>query len=537
MMKLMAMQAAMPDRRRLPPDRRRDQGDHELARSGTDPKVLRKIVPGERARSSGEWAHVAAARWLACQSRCVTYARGRRIVDADSHLMEWPDFLTEHADPAFRDAMPPIGGGRSGLTLTDGEPARRRARGLEALGDDLVRKGPKWHAALGAVDPSERSTRPRPARLRAPGRVLIAVRAAVRHPGSRPALRRLPRPQPRRGVVLRRRRAAARRRHVRSRRRRPVPPHSSSDALDLGLREVWLPARAPGGRAPGHVDHDPFWARLAEREVPFVLHVGSGPLGIGDAWLDNGRPLAEEMTGAEIIGSKDFMVVYQTAERFLSVLVLDGVLERHPGLHGGAIEMGAGWVPAMLRRLDHAVQIWQRSEPRLGTFQRTPSEQAAAQLRFTPYPFEDVGWLVAQSDPSLYLFSSDYPHAEGGRDPLGRFDRSLAAASPGDDRRVLRRQRHVLARARLRRLRYGDRRHGRPVVVVGAWDGPRGSGRDEEPRRRAVGYRAGLEGPGDRRRRAQGGRGHRAPGRPPGCATATSTSSPATWCRRRRCSR
>ena len=117
------------------------------------------------------------------------------------------------------------------------------------------------------------------------------------------------------------------------------------------------------------------------------------------------------------------------------MLVLDGVLERFPTLHGGAIEMGAGWVPAMLRRLDHAVEIWKRSEPRLGTFQRTPSEQAAAQLRFTPYPFEDVGWLFAQSDPALYLFSSDYPHAEGGRDPLGRFDRSLAGADRRDGRR------------------------------------------------------------------------------------------------------
>ncbi len=138
------------------------------------------------------------------------------------------------------------------------------------------------------------------------------------------------------------------------------------------------------------------------------------------------------MTGVEIIGSQDFMVVYQPAERFLSVLVLDGVLERHPDLRGGAIEMGAGWVPSMLRRLDHAVDIWKRSEPRLGTFERPPSAQAAAQLRFTPYPFEDIGALCAESDPSLYLFSSDYPHAEGGRDPLGRFDRSLGAAGTDD---------------------------------------------------------------------------------------------------------
>ncbi len=171
-----------------------------------------------------------------------------------------------------------------------------------------------------------------------------------------------------------------------------------------------------------------FWARLAERGVPFVLHVGSGPLGIGDAWLHDGRPPTEQFAGAEIIGAKDFAVVHHTAARFLSVLVLDGVLERFPQLRGGAIEMGAGWVPDLLRRLDHAVAIWKRSEPRLAGFARTPSEQAAAQLRFTPYPFEDVGLLARAADPALLLFSSDYPHAEGGREPLRRFEQSLGAA-------------------------------------------------------------------------------------------------------------
>ena len=57
---------------------------------------------------------------------------------------------------------------------------------------------------------------------------------------------------------------------------------------------------------------------------------------------------------------------------------------------------------------------------------RTPSEQARAQLRFTPYPFEDVAQLVSESAPELYMFSSDYPHAEGGRDPLGRFGKTVA---------------------------------------------------------------------------------------------------------------
>jgi predicted TIM-barrel fold metal-dependent hydrolase len=47
------------------------------------------------------------------------------------------------------------------------------------------------------------------------------------------------------------------------------------------------------------------------------------------------------------------------------------------------------------------------------------------QMAFTPFPLEDVGNMIQQSNPDLYLFSSDYPHIEGTRDPIGRFERSL----------------------------------------------------------------------------------------------------------------
>jgi predicted TIM-barrel fold metal-dependent hydrolase len=358
----------------------------------------------------------------------VTYAGERRIVDADSHLMEWPGFLTDNVEARFRDRMPAIGGGRSQLDVVTGAHTDDERAELVGLGDDLIRKGPKWHAALGAVDPAERGTaldllgfshQVIYSSLCAPLFELRDIEA--RHAGYRAHNRAVA------GFC-----AGDERLHG-------VAMVDLDDvdagialveeADELGLDLMWLPARAPGGRSPGHVDHDRFWATLAERGLPFVLHVGSGDFGVGDGWMDDGRPAAEMFTGAEIIGAKDFMVVYQWAERFLSVLVLDGVLERHPTLRGGAIELGAGWVPSMLRRLDHAVAIWQRSEPRLGEFTRTPSEQAADQLRFTPYPFEDVGWMCAQSDPSLFLFSSDYPHAEGGRDPIGRFDRALADAT------------------------------------------------------------------------------------------------------------
>ena len=34
--------------------------------------------------------------------------------------------------------------------------------------------------------------------------------------------------------------------------------------------------------------------------------------------------------------------------------------------------------------------------------------------------------MVAQAGAEVCLFSSDYPHVEGGRNPLARFDASLA---------------------------------------------------------------------------------------------------------------
>jgi hypothetical protein len=40
--------------------------------------------------------------------------------------------------------------------------------------------------------------------------------------------------------------------------------------------------------------------------------------------------------------------------------------------------------------------------------------------------------MVRESWPELYMFSSDYPHAEGGRDPLGRFDRATEPLSEAD---------------------------------------------------------------------------------------------------------
>jgi uncharacterized protein len=48
---------------------------------------------------------------------------------------------------------------------------------------------------------------------------------------------------------------------------------------------------------------------------------------------------------------------------------------------------------------------------------------------FTPFVFEEVGNFIDQSNPELYLFSSDYPHIEGGRNTIARFELALGTRS------------------------------------------------------------------------------------------------------------
>jgi predicted TIM-barrel fold metal-dependent hydrolase len=110
----------------------------------------------------------------------------------------------------------------------------------------------------------------------------------------------------------------------------------------------------------------------------------------------------------------------------LATMIFDGVLERFPRLRIGVIEQGAIWLPSWMRQMEAAFEAFARHEERLRALSLRPSEYVRRQVRATPYPTEDVGWIIEQGGPEVCLFSSDYPHVEGGRRPIERFEASLA---------------------------------------------------------------------------------------------------------------
>jgi uncharacterized protein len=363
----------------------------------------------------------------------MTYAGQRTILDADSHVMEFPGFLDDFIEPAQRDRLSRDGlRGRTAMIDDAVAKARERSiypeRAAQARERLLLDKG--WHA-MGAFDPGERSSVLD--LLGFDGQLVFATFAPTMFLG--PDLDRLYAGSAAQNKAVARFCAA-------DSRLLPVafvpladPARAAmlaEEAIAGGCAAVMVPSTAAGERAPTHPDLDEFWAVLSRTNIPFVLHVGGGGRLLDRAFHNNAMPVTDHLGGGENIRSKDFLAIHHSPEIFLGTLILDGLFDRFPALRGGCIEQGAGWVVSWMRHLDHAQRAFRFTEQPLRRLQAPPSDYVRRHLKFTPFPGEPVGWMIEQAGPELFMFSTDYPHPEGGRDPLAKFAKTLTSTSPGD---------------------------------------------------------------------------------------------------------
>lgn len=360
------------------------------------------------------------------------YAEGRVFHDADSHVMELPEWIASYADPSLRDRLRPLALGRAG-----GELAERAVADVSARRDDPERaadaesrlmhlKG--WYG-LGAFDPTERSRALD--LLGFDSQLVFSTFAGSQFLGHGDLELEL-------GGLDAHNRAITEF-CADDPRLLPVamagwngPEHTLATvvrALDLGAGAVLLPSHPGAGISPTHPDYDPVWSVLEERRIPFMIHIGGGGRPLRRAFHDNDRPVTDFLGGGENVRAKDYMCVHQMPEQFLSALVLDGVLEDHPDLRGGCIEQGALWVPGWMRLLDNAQATFRRTEPTVESLPLRATDYVHRQLFFTPFVREDVAWLIENCGDDLFLFSSDFPHPEGSKDPVRHFEATMHGVS------------------------------------------------------------------------------------------------------------
>ncbi|HPU53651.1 MAG TPA: amidohydrolase family protein [Burkholderiaceae bacterium] len=201
------------------------------------------------------------------------------------------------------------------------------------------------------------------------------------------------------------------------------------EAIKLGAKALMIPSWCPQHHGPSHIALDPVWAMAQEAGIPILFHVG-GEDKLSPVYKINGLPPVPDFHGGDDnFTSVSYMPIPNSMMQTIATLIFDGVFDRFPRLKWGAIELGASWLPGWMRAMDSAAHAFVKNEERLRKLSAKPSEIVRRQLRVAPYPHEDTGWIIANAGEEICMFSSDYPHIEGGRAPLKRFDESLAGAS------------------------------------------------------------------------------------------------------------
>ena len=160
----------------------------------------------------------------------------------------------------------------------------------------------------------------------------------------------------------------------------------------------------PEGLPIDDPDLEPIWAAANAADLPVMYHgfTIETPYfpGYRDVW-DN--PAMGRCAGQTWGG-----------QRFLSFMLMGGMLDRYPRLRVGTLETGHGWLPHWLLRLTRQIEYVKGSVPT--NLKHTPVEYAQAGRVYCGIDFsEGVEMTRAVIDlvgDHVLMFESDYPHPE-----------------------------------------------------------------------------------------------------------------------------
>jgi uncharacterized protein len=172
-------------------------------------------------------------------------------------------------------------------------------------------------------------------------------------------------------------------------------------AAELGLPGVMVRPNHVYGRSLGARDYDPLYDVLEETGLVLAVHEGLGVRGAPTI----GRDVSETFAVRHAMSHP----MEQMAA--MASLILEGALERHPAMRVAFLESGTGWLPYWLARLDGHDE-WMHDTETAG-LSLTPSEYFARQCAISTDPDDPLAaWVVSQVGADHVVWASDFPHPD-----------------------------------------------------------------------------------------------------------------------------
>ncbi len=204
-----------------------------------------------------------------------------------------------------------------------------------------------------------------------------------------------------------------------------------ADLASAGVRLGMIAPAAVDGRPLSHPDHERIWAAFVDHGITPVFHVADQPRVLDEAFYTD----PEE----SFVPALESIFLWVPPAIAVTDLIVNGVLDRHPALRIGIVELSSIWVPQYLLMLDGGWDFTSTlnggAPAELGL---RPSEYFSRQVRVSSFSYEQPARLTAKSG-DLFMCCSDYPHSEGTATPLQDYERGGSHA--GQRPRAVPRQR------------------------------------------------------------------------------------------------
>jgi predicted TIM-barrel fold metal-dependent hydrolase len=192
-----------------------------------------------------------------------------------------------------------------------------------------------------------------------------------------------------------------------------------------GIRLAMIAPSLVDGRPLSHPDHDRIWSAFVDRAVTPCFHVADQPRVFDDGWYTD--------PDDSLVPALESVFLWTPPALAVTDLIANGTLARHPGLRIGIVELSSIWVPMYLLMLDGGLEFIASMNGRpLAELDLRPSEYFRRQVRVSAFSYELPKRLRTHAG-DLFMFCSDYPHAEGTATPLRDYENvnTTPADAPG----------------------------------------------------------------------------------------------------------
>lgn len=183
-----------------------------------------------------------------------------------------------------------------------------------------------------------------------------------------------------------------------------------------GVRLAMVAPALVDGKPLSHPDLDAAWSAFVEHGVTPVFHVANQLHPFDPAWYEADDPL-------EVGPVLSSVFIWTAPALAVADMALNGVFARHPDLRLGIMELSAPWVPIFLMYLDGGLDFVSRFDGRpRRDLPLKPSEYVLRHVRVAAFPYENPAKLIHQVGDEMFMYCSDWPHAEGLARPVDDYD-------------------------------------------------------------------------------------------------------------------